>query len=68
MTKKSHNHRLQTNPWHYEEETQNTGSHNTNKVKQPALFLSKNIAKLEKTLRTISQNKNSTQNESINIQ
>ena len=29
LTRKCHNHALQINPWHHEEETQNTDSHNT---------------------------------------
>ena len=29
MTRKYHNHTLQTNPQHHEEETQNTNSHTT---------------------------------------
>ena len=37
MTSKWNNHRVQTNPWHREEETHITGTHNTMKVKQPAL-------------------------------
>ena len=27
MSRKCHNHRPQTNPWHHEEETQNTDTH-----------------------------------------
>ena len=37
MIRKYHNHTLQTNPWHREEELQDTRK--TNKVKQPALSL-----------------------------
>ena len=48
MTKKSHTHRLQTNPWHCEEDPQNTDSHITAKAK---FFLSKIITKPEKSLR-----------------
>ena len=39
LIKLCHNHnRPQIDIWHYEEETRNTDSHNTVKVKQPALF------------------------------
>ena len=38
IIRKYHNHRLQTNTWHHKEDTQNTDSHNTIKVKQPAKF------------------------------
>ena len=53
MVKKYHNHTLQTDPRHREEETKNTYSHMTSgsiKAKQPALslFNVKMIAKLEK--------------------
>ena len=34
MTRKCHNHTLQTNPWHHEEETQNTYSHMISKSNQ----------------------------------
>ena len=36
LIRKYHNHRSQINLWHLEEETQNTDSHNTIKLKQPA--------------------------------
>ena len=50
MTRKCHNHRLQTNPQHREVETQNTDSHITMKV-QTTIFLlfSKMITKYERT-------------------
>ena len=54
LTRKCHNHTLQTNPWHQQEETQNTNSHMTSKaIKVKAissLFLSEMIVKLETTL------------------
>ena len=37
MTSKHHNYRQQTNLRHIEEETHNTNSNDTTKVKQPAL-------------------------------
>ena len=55
MTKKYHNHTLQTNPKHCEEEPQNTNSHNTSGRQRKAtssLFLIRMIAKLERTLNT----------------
>ena len=58
MTGICHNHRPQNNPWHHEEEKQNTDCLNTIKVKQP----SKMIAQLESTLRSRPQNKIPTQN------
>ena len=58
-------HRLQTNSWHNEEETQNTDSHSKIKAKQPSLSLSlslslsscKMIAKLDWTPKPITQSK-----------
>ena len=52
-----YNHRLQTNPGHYEEETKNTDNLNTIKVKQPTV----SYAKLERELGTKLQNKIPTQ-------
>ena len=40
---KCHNHRPQTSPRYLEEETQNTDSHNINKVKQSALSVTVHI-------------------------
>ena len=51
MTRKCHNHRLQTNKWFLDEETQNTDSHSTIIVQQ----LSKMIYNLERTSRTTPQ-------------
>ena len=53
MFRKYHNHTLQTNPQHLEEESQNTNSHKTPERQSKAtsnLFLVKMIAKLERTL------------------
>ena len=52
MGTKCQNHRLQTNPQHYEEETQIIDSHNTIEVKQPSLSSLARLpptTKLEKT-------------------
>ena len=67
MARKYHNHTLQTNPLHREEETHSTNSHMTLKAifKQPSLslslFPSEMIAKLEMTLSTAQQNKDQIQ-------
>ena len=64
MTSKCCNNSPQTNPWYSEEETQNTDGHTTAITQSKAtssLFLSKMIAKLEKTQRTTLQNKDPTQ-------
>ena len=53
MTRKCHNHRLQTNSRHLEKETQNTDRHKTTSF----LFAKKMIAKLVRAPRTIKQNK-----------
>ena len=56
-------HRLQTNRWHREEETQNTDSNNTMISKATSsLFLSKMIAELERKPRTTPHNKGPTLN------
>ena len=47
MSRKCHNHRLQTDPLHHDEETQHIDSYITIQVKQPVLSLSKMIAELE---------------------
>ena len=49
MIRKYHNHSLQTNQWHHEENTQNTNSHKTpgRQVKQQALIPIKMIVKIE---------------------
>ena len=56
MTRKCHNHTLQTNQGRREENTQSTNSHMTsgkpNKVKQSVLFPNEMLAKLERTLNT----------------
>ena len=55
MTRKYHNHTLQTNACHHEEESHNTNSHETtrvNNVKQLAVFP---IVKIERTLSTTQQ-------------
>ena len=53
MIRKYHNHKLQAKPWHHEEEPQDIlqlqDIQKTTKAKQPALFLVKVIAKLERT-------------------
>ena len=54
ITRNPHNHTLQTNPWHHEEETQNTdtpASWNISKASR-SLFPSKMIVILERTLST----------------
>ena len=56
MARKCQKHRQQTNPLHGEEDTQNRDSHNTTKVKQPALA----IANLETTHRNTHTNKDPT--------
>ena len=48
MIRKFHNHTLQTNPWHREEELQNTNSHKTSGTS--SLVPNRMIAKLERTL------------------
>ena len=53
---------MQTDPRHHEEGTRNTDSHNTIQVKQPALFMSKMIAELERVSRTKLENSDPTQN------
>ena len=68
MTRKCQNHKLQTNQWYNEEETQNTDGLYTAKVKQPALslFSSKMISQLERGPRTTPQNKDPTQTHTNN--
>ena len=65
MARKYHNHTMQTNPLHSEEETHITNSPMTLKAifKQPSLslFPSEMIAKLEMTLSTAQQNKDQKQ-------
>ena len=65
MARKYHNHTLQTNPLHREEETRSTNSPMALKAifKQPSLSLypSEMIAKLEMTLSTAQQNKDQIQ-------
>ena len=61
MIRKYHNHTLQTNPWHLEEEPQNIYSNKTSgRHKSKAissLFPLKMIAKLERTQSNAQQNK-----------
>ena len=64
MARIYHNHTLQTNPLHREEETHSTNSHMTLKAilsNHLSLFPSEMIAKLEITLSTAQQNKDQTQ-------
>ena len=67
MARKYHNHTLQTNPLHREEETHSTNSPITLNTffKQPvfklSLFPSEMTAKLEMTLSTAQQNKDQIQ-------
>ena len=61
-TRKCYNLRLQTEPQHHDQETRNTDSHKSIKVKLPALFLSMMIAELERASRTKLENNGQTQN------
>ena len=62
MTMKCHNHTLRTNPRNHEKEPETTNSHTPSESKVTSfLFLSKMIAKLERTLSTAIQNIDQTQ-------
>ena len=70
MIKKYHNHKLQTNPWHREEETNN--NHETPEDKQRKatsrpLFSIKMIEKLELTQSYAQQNIKQLQNPTIGL-
>ena len=60
MIRKYHNHTLQTNSWHCDEELQDTRK--TSKVKQPDPFPIKMIAILERRHNNVQQNVEQTQN------
>ena len=69
MARKYHNHTLQTNTLHREEETQSTNSHMTFKAilsNHLSLFPNEMIAKLEMTLSTVQQNKDQMQKKKKN--
>ena len=60
MVRKKHNHKLQTNPWHREEEPHNnhkTSERQTKQRNQLSLFPIRRIAKLEWTQSNAQQNK-----------
>ena len=64
MIRKYHNHTLQTNSWHREEDLQDTRK--TNRVKRTgSLFPIKMIAKLERTHSNVQQNIEQTQNPTV---
>ena len=52
MIRKYHNHKLQTNPWHREEEPHNNHETPTRQTKQSSLFPIKMIANLNGQLQT----------------
>ena len=59
MFRKYHNHKLQTNPWHCEEEPHNhheTSGRQTNQSNQLSLLTIKTIAKLDLTQLYVQQN------------
>ena len=64
MTRKCHNHTLQTNPRYHDIETQNTNSQMTLKENlskaNSCLYPSEMISNLETTLNNVQQNKNQT--------
>ena len=68
MTRQCHNHSLLTDPLHLKEGTRNTDIHNIIKVKQPALFLVKMIAKLETNWKTKALYKTPTNNNKQSFQ
>ena len=61
ITRKRYNQRLQTNPRHRDEETQNPVSHNKIKAEHSAFFRSKNITKPKRAPRNTPQNTGPTQ-------
>ena len=59
MTRKCHNHKLQNDPQHAEERTQNTDSHYTIEAKQITFLIGKNymVAKSKRAPKTNLENK-----------
>ena len=69
MIRKNQSHKLQTNPWHREEESQQSrDTSKTNKAKQPALpSPNEVIVKLEWTESNAQQNKEQLQNPTMGV-
>ena len=67
MIRKYHNHILQTNPRHREEEPQNNNNHKEDKPSNAtsSLFPNKMIANLERTQGNTQQNMEQTQNHTM---
>ena len=70
MIRKYHNHKLQTNPWHSEEEPHNNNTRHQDDKQSKAtssLFPTEMIAKLERTQSITQQNIEQLQNTSLAI-